>query len=126
MYKWIHSNPRSISSWKITAALMPWFRIQIRCLSRARCLGRTAREILQAEKLDRVLMPNKRQRYGRGSNGPPNVVTESQSLMHLFPRELLDWSFESLEKESKVPGKQGDRARQALKLILSRQFDQPR
>ena len=96
----------------------------VRRLSRARCVGRTAREILQAEKLEKVLTPNKRQKYGQSR--PPHQVTESLSMMHLFPRELLDWSFEALEQESQMAGKQGDRARSALKLILSPQFDKPR
>jgi hypothetical protein len=99
---------------------------QVRFLSRVRCLGRTAREILQADKLQTVLTPNKRERYGRGQTRPPQQVTETLSLMHLFPRELLDWSFEALEQESKVAGQQGDRARTALKLLLSPKFDKPR
>ena len=99
---------------------------QVRFLSRVRCLGRTAREILQADKLQTVLTPNKRERYGRGQTRPPRQVTETLSLMHLFPRELLDWSFEALEQESKVAGQQGDRARTALKLLLSPKFDKPR
>lgn len=46
--------------------------------------------------------------------------------MHQFPREFLDWSFDDLEKLKDQVGKQGDRARLALKLILSRRFDKPR
>lgn len=108
------------------STLFHGFAIQVRSLNRARCTGRTAREILQTEKLDRVLRPNKRQRYGKGQMRPPQLVTESLSLMHLFPRELLDRSFESLEQESQLVGQRGDRARKAVTLILSSRFDKPR
>ncbi len=121
---WIKSWSKSYSLHMST--LFHGFAIQVRSLNRARCTGRTAREILQTEKLDRVLRPNKRQRYGKGQMRPPQLVTESLSLMHLFPRELLDWSFESLEQESQLVGQRGDRARKAVNLILSSRFDKPR
>lgn len=54
------------------------------------------------------------------------TALQAQSLMHQFPREFLDWSFDDLEKLKDQVGKQGDRARLALKLILSRRFDKPR
>ena len=99
---------------------------QVRCLSRARCLGRTAREILRADKLETVLRPNKRERFGAGQTRPPQQVTETLSLMHLFPRELLDWSFEALEQESKVAGKQGIGPGRHWSCCWVRNSDKPR
>lgn len=49
----------------------------LRRLQRSRCVGRTAREILQTEKLERVLLPLARDRVygGQGLRRPPRENT---------------------------------------------------
>eukprot|EP00931_Biecheleriopsis_adriatica_P058690 TRINITY_DN35005_c0_g1_i1.p1 TRINITY_DN35005_c0_g1~~TRINITY_DN35005_c0_g1_i1.p1 ORF type:complete len:113 (+),score=13.92 TRINITY_DN35005_c0_g1_i1:28-339(+) len=95
---------------------------QVRHLSRAQCLGRTARNIIATDKLERVLRRHKPQRGGR----PAPEATRSKSFLQLFPRELLDHSFEAIEEEARHDSRKGHRAKEALRWLLSPAFDKPR
>ncbi|OLP93525.1 hypothetical protein AK812_SmicGene49142 [Symbiodinium microadriaticum] len=98
---------------------------QVRRLTRARCLGRTARHIMETEKLERILRRDKRNPYLGAVKRPPRQATQSVSFLQMFPREMLDWSFDDLEQEVKSGGKQAARAKIALHWLLSPLFDKP-
>eukprot|EP00933_Yihiella_yeosuensis_P052678 TRINITY_DN5078_c1_g1_i1.p1 TRINITY_DN5078_c1_g1~~TRINITY_DN5078_c1_g1_i1.p1 ORF type:complete len:107 (-),score=17.54 TRINITY_DN5078_c1_g1_i1:114-434(-) len=105
------------------------FQTQVRLLSRIHCVGRTARDIIETDKLEKVL--RRRNKHpdalarNRGSR-PPAEATYQQSLLQVFPKELLDHRFEDLEVESRLAGRKGARAKEALRWLLSPLFDRPR
>ena len=110
----------AFATWRFHAA-----SLQVRCLTRARCVGRTARDIMESDKLQRILRRDKRNPYMGAVKRPPRQSTQSLSFLEVFPREMLDWNFESLENEVRSGGKQARRAKTALHWLLSPLFDKP-
>ncbi|CAK0901808.1 unnamed protein product, partial [Prorocentrum cordatum] len=94
-------------------------------------------EIVQTYKLDRVLSTRRgdpklaaamarNDAKLRARALPTPSATRSVSFMQGFPAELLDCGFEELERLSRLEGREGDRARLAVRRLLSPAFDRPR
>mmetsp|Transcript_53105 Transcript_53105/g.141980 ORF Transcript_53105/g.141980 Transcript_53105/m.141980 type:complete len:140 (-) Transcript_53105:146-565(-) len=126
------SKPPTAGSDKLlrVGVLMPWCTFQTRALSRMDCVGLTAKEIIAKWKVDRVIRPKGRipssLLFWRADGSHQSPAARSKSLSQEFPRELLGYRIEELEKLSQVKGKAGSRARKSVSLLMSPAFDRPR
>mmetsp|Transcript_86562 Transcript_86562/g.222982 ORF Transcript_86562/g.222982 Transcript_86562/m.222982 type:complete len:148 (-) Transcript_86562:119-562(-) len=112
---------------------------QRRSLARDECVGKTARAIIEAHKLERVIRPRNRHeaalRHGAAARALPKKARQQAregpispmlSFGEVFPREMLDCAFGDLEERARRSGSAGSRARTALRWLLSPVFDRKR